>query len=96
MQESTIPLIAAITILCVITLIFFVNEFFRKYKVVKKRKPRKMKRVQKLNPNIEVTEESKNVAIEFARWNDIYGDESKLYISNFNEFIKQQNNTKQK
>ena len=63
---------------------------------MKKRNPRKMKRVQKLNPNIEVTEESKNIAIEFARWNDIYGDESKLYISNFNEFIKQQNNTKQK
>ena len=96
MQESTIPLLTAITILGIITLLFFVNEFFRKYKVVKKRNPRKMKRVQKLNPNIEVTEESKNIAIEFARWNDIYGDESKLYISNFNEFIKQQNNTKQK
>ena len=46
MQESTIPLITAITILGIITLLFFVNEFFRKYKVVKKRKPSKRKHIQ--------------------------------------------------
>lgn len=38
MQESTIPLITAITILGIITLLFFVNEFFRKYKIIKKTK----------------------------------------------------------
>lgn len=43
MQESTIPLITAITMLGIITLLFFVNEFFRKYKVVKKWKQRKRK-----------------------------------------------------
>ena len=96
MQESTTPLIAAITILGIITLLFFVNEFFRKYKVVKKRKSRKRKRVQKLQPTTEVSEESKNIAIEFLRWYEAKGDSSRLYISNFNEFVKQQYKTKQK
>ena len=94
MQESTIPLLTAITILGIITLLFFVNEFFRKYMIVKKLKPRKQRPSQKLCTDTSVSEDAKNVAIEFARWNDIYGDASKLYISNFNEFIKQQNNTK--
>ena len=44
MENSTIPLLTAITILGIITLLFFVNEFFRKYKIVKKQKPRKIKR----------------------------------------------------
>ena len=43
MQESIIPLITAITMLGIIALLFFVNEFFRKYKIVKKRKPSKRK-----------------------------------------------------
>ena len=43
MENSTIPLLTAITILGIIMLLFFINEFFRKYKVVKKRKPRKRK-----------------------------------------------------
>ena len=43
MQESIIPLLTSTMILGIITLLFFVNEFFRKYKIVKKRKPRKRK-----------------------------------------------------
>ena len=44
MQESIIPLLTAITILGIITLLFFVNNFFRKYKIVKKCNPRKRKK----------------------------------------------------
>lgn len=43
MQYTTLPLITVITILGIITLLFFVNDFFRKYKIVKKKKPRKRK-----------------------------------------------------
>lgn len=46
MENSTIPLLTAITILGIITLLFFVNEFFRKYKVVKKQKSREQEHVQ--------------------------------------------------
>lgn len=42
-MNEYIPLITAIAILGIITLLFFVNEFFRKYKVVKKMNPRKRK-----------------------------------------------------
>ena len=63
MQESTIPLITAITMLGIITLLFFVNEFFRKYKVVKKRNPRKRKRIQKLQPIIKDVENTINLQL---------------------------------
>lgn len=46
MQESITPLLVAITILGTITLSFFVNEFFRKYKIVRKLKPSKRKHIQ--------------------------------------------------
>ena len=69
MQESTTPLITAITILCVITLLFFVNEFFRKYKIVKKQKTRKRKRVQKLQPTIQDAENA--IHLQFIQFEEM-------------------------
>lgn len=78
MQESIIPLLTAITILGIITLLFFVNEFFRKYKVVKKRKPRRRKRVQKLQPTIQDVENAINLQLK--QWEEAY-DKNHLKMS---------------
>ena len=72
MQESTTPLITAITILCVITLLFFVNEFFRKYKIVKKCKPSKRKRIQKLQPTIQDAENA--IHLQLKQFEELYKD----------------------
>ena len=78
MQESTIPLITAITILGIIALLFFVNDFFRKYKIVKKRKQRKRKSY--LKPRKLTNEELKEIIINAVN--------AQKY------FIEQQNKTK--
>ena len=78
MENSTIPLITAITILGIITLLFFVNEFFRKYKIVKKRKPRKRKRIQKLQPTIQDVENVIN--LQPKQWEEIYKDKHSRVI----------------
>ena len=76
MENSTIPILTAITMLGIITLLFFVNEFFRKYKIVKKRKPRKRKRVQKLKPTIQDVENAIN--LQFKQWQEDYNKDHLL------------------
>ena len=78
MQESIIPLIIAITILGIMTLLFFINEFFRKYKIVKKIKPRKRKRVKKMQPTIKDVENAIN--LQFKQWEEVY-DKNYLKMS---------------
>ena len=69
MENSTVPLIAAITILGIIALLFFVNEFFRKYKIVKKRKPRKRKHIQKIQPTIQDAENA--IHLQFIQFEEM-------------------------
>ena len=78
MENSAIPLITAITILGIMTLLFFINEFFRKYKIVKKRKPRKRKRIQKIQPTIQDVENAIN--LQFKQWEEVY-DKNYLKMS---------------
>jgi len=78
MQDSTIPLITAITVLGIITLLFFVNEFFRKYKIVKKRNRRKRKRTRKIAPTIKDVENAINLQLK--QWKEVY-DENHLKMS---------------
>ena len=86
MQESTIPLLTAITILGIITLLFFVNEFFRKYKVVKKRKLRRRKRFQKLQPAIQDVENAINLHLK--QWEKEYDEKHKNIIVSWQEIAK--------
>ena len=81
MENSTIPLITAITMLGIITLLFFINEFFRKYKIVKKRKSRKRKRVQKLKPTIQDVENA--ISLQFEQFEEIYKDENSKIITTY-------------
>ena len=81
MQNSTIPLITAITMLCIITLLFFVNDFFRKYKIVKKRKPRKRKRIQKIQPTIQDVENAINLQLK--QFEELYKDEHSKTITTY-------------
>lgn len=81
MQESTIPLITAITTLGVITLLFFVNEFFRKYKIVKKRKPRNRKQVQKFKP---ITQDVENaINLQFIQFEEMDKDKHSKPITTY-------------
>ena len=80
MENSLIPLITAITILGIITLLFFVNEFFRKYKVVKKIKPWKRgKDCILFDIPINEPEYIYRVRLTEAerRWNDILNNKTK-------------------
>ena len=81
MQESTIPLLTAITILGIMTLLFFINEFFRKYKVVKKRKTRKRKRVQKLQPTIQDAENA--IHLQFIQFEEMCKDKYSKTITTY-------------
>ena len=81
MENSTIPLITAITILGIMTLIFFINEFFRKYKIVKKRKPRKRKRIQKIQPTIQDAENA--IHLQLKQFEELYKDEHSKTITTY-------------
>ena len=86
MENSTVPLITAITILGIITLLFFVNEFFRRYKVVKKRKLRRRRRVQKLQPTIQDVENAINLQLK--QWEKEYDEKHKNIITSWKEIAK--------
>jgi len=81
MENSTIPLITAITILGIITLLFFVNEFFRKYKIVKKQKSRKRKSACKIEPTIKDVENA--ISLQFEQFKEIYKDENSKTITTY-------------
>ena len=81
MENSTVPLITAITILGIITLLFFVNEFFRKYKIAKKRKPRKRKRIQKIQPTIQDAENA--IHLQLKQFEELYKDEHSKTITTY-------------
>lgn len=81
MQESIIPLLTSTMILGIITLLFFVNEFFRKYKIVKKRKPRKRKRIQKIQPTIQDVENAINLQLK--QFEELYRDEHSKTITTY-------------
>lgn len=81
MENSATPLITAITMLCIITLLFFINEFFRKYKIVKKRKPRKRKRIQKIQPTIQDVENAINLQLK--QFEELYKDEHSKTITTY-------------
>ena len=81
MQESTIPLLTAITILGIMTLLFFINEFFRKYKIVKKRKPRKRKRIQKIQPTIQDAENA--IHLQFIQFEEMCKDKYSKTITTY-------------
>ena len=81
MQESIIPLIIAITIVGIMTLLFFINEFFRKYKIVKKRKPRKRKRIQKIQPTIQDVENA--IHLQFIQLEEMCKDKYSKTITTY-------------
>jgi len=81
MQESIITLLTSTMILGIITLLFFVNEFFRKYKIVKKRKPRKRKRIQKIQPTIQDAENAINLQLK--QFEELYKDEHSKTITTY-------------